>query len=457
VPLGAPVSPNSRAAAQDVAGRTVLFDPDRQVLLFAGSPHAKATTIALPGGDYDGPMSNGSTVVVVNRQSGTVLTYGPDGTPQDTKPIGHGGGQQPRLSRGEDNRIYVENPNGTHVLVVGSNGKVQDVPVTPKPAAPTTTSAGSTSPSEPRPTGSTDPTAPPSGTGEPVAPPTTRKPPVALPASAPGAPTNVSATAGDSSATVAWGAATDNRSAITSYLVSYQASTGVTGSVKMSGGARQVAVTGLTNGVRYVFTVTATNQVGTGPGVATAPVIPFAVAAAPAVTATPQSGGATVSWAAPDLRGGTLVDYQVSATGQADQSVTTTSTSYTGFAPGQTVTFTVRAMTRTADGRSLTGAPGSYSLTMPQPKIVISHGAPTTSANCKVPDCAQVDATMTGFAPNQSYQITLASDSNNTVATESFTTDANGAGEHDQLDYDSPGQTVWVVVNGIKSNTIRWP
>jgi hypothetical protein len=456
VPLGAPVSPNSRAAAQDVAGRTVLFDPDRQVLLFAGSPHAKATTIALPGGDYDGPMSNGSTVVVVNRQSGTVLTYGPDGTPQDSKPIGHGGGQQPRLSRGEDNRIYVENPNGTHVLVVGSNGKVQDVPVTPKPAAPTTTSAGSTSPSEPRPTGSTDPTdptAPPSGTGEP----TTRKPPVALPASAPGAPTNVSATPGDSSATVAWGAATDNRSAITSYLVSYQASTGVTGSVKMSGGARQVAVTGLTNGVRYVFTVTATNQVGTGPGVATAPVIPFAVAAAPTVTATPQSGGATVSWTAPDLRGGTLVNYLVSATGQADQSVTTTSTSYTGFAPGQTVTFTVRAMTRTADGRSLTGAPGSYSLTMPQPKIVISRGAVTTSANCKAPDCAQVDATMTGFAPNQTYQITLASDSNNTVATESFTTDANGAGEHDQLDYDSPGQTVWVVVNGIKSNTIRWP
>jgi hypothetical protein len=457
VPLGVPVSPETRPATQDLAGRTVLLDPGRHVLLFADSPHATAVTVPLPGGDYDGPMSNGSTVVVVDRQSGTVLTYGPDGKPQDAKPIGHDGGQQPRLSHGEDNRLYVENPNGTHVLVVGSNGKVQDVPVTPKPVARTTTSAGSTSPSESRPTGSTDPTAPPSGTGEPVAPPTTRKPPVALPASAPGAPTTVSATAGDSSATVTWGPAADNRSAITSYLVSYQASTGVTGSVRMSGAARQVAVTGLTNGVRYVFTVTATNQVGTGPGVATASVIPFAVAAAPAVTATPQSGGATVSWAAPDLRGGTLVDYLVSATGQADQSVTTTSTSYTGFAPGQTVTFTVRAMTRTADGRSLAGAPGSYSLTMPQPKIVISHGAFTTSSNCKAPDCANVDAAMTGFAPNTQYAIKLVSDSNSNVQTEFFTTDANGAQEYDQLDYDSRGQTVWIVVNGIKSNTIAWP
>lgn len=83
-----------------------------------------------------------------------------------------------------------------------------------------------------------------------------------------------------------------------------------------------MTVNGLTNGVHYVFTVTATNQVGTGPGVAAAPVSPFAAAAAPSPTASYSSGGATVSWAAPDLRGGTLVDYSVSATGQADRTVT---------------------------------------------------------------------------------------------------------------------------------------
>jgi hypothetical protein len=454
---GVQLSPDSRAAPQDVAGRVVLLDPERHTLLFAdtSNPHAKPVTIALPGGDYDGPVSTGSSVVVVDRQSGTVLTYGPDGKPQDKKPIGHDGGQQPRLSHGEDNRVYVENPNGTHVLVVAPNGKVQDVPVTAKPVVPPSTSAGSTPSS--RPTGSTDPTVSPTGTREPVPPPTTRKPPVALPATAPGAPTAVSASAGDSMATVNWGAAADNRSTITQYRVSYQASTGVTGSVTVGGGARGVSVTGLTNGVRYVFTVAATNQVGAGPGVATAPVIPFAVAAAPTLTATPQTGGATVIWTAPDLRGGTLVDYQVSATGQANRAVTATSTSYTGLTAGQTVTFTVSAITRTADGRTLTGAPGSTSVTMPTPSITISHGQPTTSSNCKAPDCAQVDATMTGFAPNTTYPITLASDSNPNVATESFTTDGNGAGPYNNLDYDSPGQTVWIVVNGVKSNQIVWP
>jgi hypothetical protein len=454
---GVQLSPDSRPAAQDLAGRVVLLDPQRRTLVFADTrnSHAKPVTIALPGGDYDGPVSTGSSVVVVDRQSGTVLTYGPDGKPQDKKPIGHDGGQQPRLSHGEDNRVYVENPNGTHVLVVAPNGKVTDVPVTAKPVAPTSTSAASTSSS--RPTGSTDPTVSPTGTHEPVAPPTTRKPPVALPATAPGAPTAVSAAAGDSSATVSWGAAANNRSSITQYLVSWQASTGVTGSVAVSGGARQVSVTGLTNGVRYVFTVAATNQVGAGPGVATAPVIPFAVAAAPTVTAAPQTGGATVNWTAPDLRGGTLVDYQVSATGQAARTVAATSTSYTGFAAGQTVTFTVSAITRTADGRTLTGAPGSTSVTMPTPSITIAHGALTTSANCKAPDCANVNATLTGFTPNTTYQITLESDSNSNVATESVTTDANGNGEHDTLDYDSPRQTVWIVVNRIESNRIVWP
>jgi len=66
----------------------------------------------------------------------------------------------------------------------------------------------------------------------------------------------------------------------------------VTGSVKLSGGARQVAVTGLTNGVRYVFTVTANQPGGRRARRGHAAVIPFGVAAAPAVSRDlPQSGG----------------------------------------------------------------------------------------------------------------------------------------------------------------------
>ncbi|HEY0807262.1 MAG TPA: fibronectin type III domain-containing protein, partial [Pseudonocardiaceae bacterium] len=456
VSLGVPVSPDSRPAPHDLAGRVVLLDPERHSLLLADTENrgTKPVTIALPGGDYAGPVSNGKSVVLVDRQSGTVLTFGPNGKPEDAKPIEHAGGQ-PRLSQGEDNHVYVENPSGTRVLIVADDGKVKDVPVTGKPVVPTPSPGSSTGqPTEPR---TTDPTVRPTGTHEPVPPPTPARPPVALPASAPGAPGAVSATVGDTTATVTWGAAANNRSAITSYLVSWRGSFGQAGSMTVSGGASKVTVNGLTDGVGYTFTVTATNQVGTGPGVATAMVTPFAAGTAPNPTATYQNGTVTVNWTAPDLRGGTLLNYLVSATGQADRPVTATTTSYTGLAAGQTVTFTVRAVTRAPDGQTLTGAPGSASVTVPAPKITIVHGAPTTSSNCKAPDCANVNATITGFTPNTTYPITLSSDSNSNVATESFMTDANGNAEYDQLDYDSRGQTVWIVVNGVQSNQIVWP
>ena len=67
---------------------------------------------------------------------------------------------------------------------------------------------------------------------------------------------------------------------------------------------------------------------------------------------------------------------------------------------------------------------------------------------------------MHGFAPDTRYSITLSSTSNSNVQTESFTTDSNGDAEYDQLDYDVPGETVWISVptsNGrIQSNKIVW-
>jgi hypothetical protein len=466
IPLGFPVSPDSRVAAQDLAGRAVLLDPERHSLLLidAGNRSVKPVTIALPGGDYDGPVSTGSTAVVIDRQSGTVLTFGPDGSRKDTTPIGPENGQ-PRITHGEDNRVYVDNANGTQVFVIGEDGKVQDVPVTGKPAVPQTSVPPTGQQADAKPTGPTTPSgqdghsdqAGQGGSRRTAAPPP-RQPP-AVPPSAPGAPSGVSASAGDSAVTVNWSAAQDNRSPITTYRVMWRADSGETGSVTVGGNSRHSTVNGLTNGVGYVFTVSATNAVGTGPGVATSSVVPYAVASAPTPTASHISGGASVSWTQPDLHGGTLADYVVSATGQSERTVTSTSTSYTGLTPGQTYTFTVRAVT-TAGGQTLTGAGGTTSLTLPAESITISEGQPTTSGNCAAPNCADVDATMTGLAPNTTYSITLSSTDDSNVQTEQFTTDASGSGTHNDMDYDQPGVTIWMSVptsdGKITSNKIVW-
>ena len=78
----------------------------------------------------------------------------------------------------------------------------------------------------------------------------------------PGAPANVTATAGDKSAAVKWSAPHNGGSAITSYTVTSSPG-GRTATV--SGSTLQATVTGLTNGTSYTFTVRATNARGAGP------------------------------------------------------------------------------------------------------------------------------------------------------------------------------------------------
>jgi Calx-beta domain/Fibronectin type III domain len=77
----------------------------------------------------------------------------------------------------------------------------------------------------------------------------------------PGAPTKVTAVAGDSSAMVSFVApASDGGSDINSYTV-----TASPGGATASGIASPITISGLTNGTAYAFTVTATNAHGTGP------------------------------------------------------------------------------------------------------------------------------------------------------------------------------------------------
>ncbi len=80
-------------------------------------------------------------------------------------------------------------------------------------------------------------------------------------AAAPGAPTSVTATAGNAQATITFTApASDGESAITAYTVTSSSTDAV---VIAASTTSPIIVTGLTNGTPYTFTVTATNNFGT--------------------------------------------------------------------------------------------------------------------------------------------------------------------------------------------------
>jgi hypothetical protein len=180
----------------------------------------------------------------------------------------------------------------------------------------------------------------------------------------PAAPTGVSATGGEGSATVTWTAPSPGTSPITSYTVtpyigtSAQPATTITGSPP----ATSATIGGLTNGATYTFTVTATNAVGTGPASAPSnsvtPSAPTAPAAPTGLVATPGNAGATVTWSAPANNGSPIASYRITPyIGTSAQPATTitgsppaTSATIGGLTNGATYTFTVTATNAVGTG-----------------------------------------------------------------------------------------------------------
>jgi hypothetical protein len=177
------------------------------------------------------------------------------------------------------------------------------------------------------------------------------------PPTAPSAPTGVSASAGNASATVSWAAPSNGGSPITSYTVTPYIGTTAQAATTVSGSppATSATVTGLVNGTTYTFTVTATNAIGTSqPSAASNAVTPAAPTAPLAPTGVAASAGnasATVSWTAPSNGGSPITSYAVTSyVGTTAQTATTvsgsppaTSATISGLVNGTTYTFRVVA------------------------------------------------------------------------------------------------------------------
>ena len=169
---------------------------------------------------------------------------------------------------------------------------------------------------------------------------------------APGAPVG---TFGNSNAILSWAAPSDNGGTnLSGYLVQFSTNNGVawttatTSPSPLTGTNTNATVTGLTNGVSYVFHVLASNAIGAGPYSSnSAAVVPCTVPSAPTnlAAATLSSGTIRLTFGAPTTNGGSVITSYI-ATATPGGLTATSSVSpldFSGLSNGTNYTFSLVA------------------------------------------------------------------------------------------------------------------
>ncbi|MBI4339745.1 MAG: fibronectin type III domain-containing protein, partial [Chloroflexi bacterium] len=178
--------------------------------------------------------------------------------------------------------------------------------------------------------------------------------PAGKPEPPPGA---VTAVAGNKQATVKWNAASNGGSPLLTYTVT---STPDGKTATVNGATLEATVGGLTNGKKYFFNVTASNQHGASdPSAPSDEVTPLGVPGAPtALKVTPGDTQVTVEWVPPADTGGSDITANIISVFSGTTAVlvktvdvgAVTKTDVTGLINGRSYTLKVRAVTDVGEG-----------------------------------------------------------------------------------------------------------
>jgi ELWxxDGT repeat protein len=232
-----------------------------------------------------------------------------------------------------------------------------------------------------------------------------------VPAATAGAPTGLTATRGNGRVSLSWTAPGSNGGLpVTNYLLQQSTDGGVTWKnvARKASSAVAATVTGLANGRAIEFRVAAVNGVGTGAfGAASTPVVPAALAAAPAgLVAVRGDTLVSLAWRAPVATGGVAItDYVVQRSSDggktwttvADAVSTATTATVTGLVNGTASVFRVAAVNEVGVGpftarsgavvpATVPGLPAELVATRKKAAVTLTWRAPASNGGAAVSD-----------------------------------------------------------------------